>query len=61
MEIASQFTVCLTLLLIFFVLVMLAIAVFCSVVRKIENKKDISPRLKKWVEVLDWLKEEDNE
>lgn len=61
MEILSQFTVYLTLLLIFFILILLAMAGFCAVVRRINKTKKVSPRVMKWVEVLDWLKEEDDE
>lgn len=61
MEILSQFTIYLTLLLIFFILVLLAMAGFCAVMRQINKRKKLNPRIMKWVEVLDWLKEEDNE
>lgn len=61
MEILSQFTVYLTLLLIFFILILLAMAGFCAVVRRINRTKEISPRIMKWVETLDWLKEEKDE
>lgn len=61
MEILSQFTIYLTLLIIFFILVLLAMAGFCAVMRQINKRKRLTPRVMKWVEVLDWLKEEDDE
>ena len=61
MEIMSQFTVYLTLLLIFFMLILLAMAGFCAVMRQINKRREVSPRVIKWVEILDWLKEEDDE
>ena len=58
MEILSQFTIYLTLLLIFLIVILLAMAGFCAVMRQIDKRKKLSPRVMKWVEVLDWLKEE---
>lgn len=61
MEILSQFTIYLTLLLIFLIVILLAMAGFCAVMRQINKRKKLSQRVMKWVEVLDWLKEENNE
>ncbi len=58
METFSLFVVCLTLLLLGFVLIMLAIASFCYVMKRIEKKRGLSPRMAKWVYILDWLGEE---
>ncbi len=59
MQILSQFTIYLTLLLIFLIVILLAMAGFCAVMRQIDKRKKLSPRIMKWVEVLDWLKEEE--
>lgn len=61
METFSLFVVCLTLLLLGFVLIMLAIAGFCYVMKRIEKKRSLSPRMAKWVYILDWLGEEKEE
>ena len=58
METFAMFSVFLTMLLLGFVVVMLAIAGFCYVIRKLAQKGKVGPRLMKWAEVLDWLKEE---
>lgn len=54
----SLFVVCLTLLLLEFVMIMLAIAGFCYVMKRIEKKHGLSPRMAKWVYILDWLEDE---
>lgn len=59
METFAMFSVFLTMLLLGFVVIMLAVAGFCYVVKRLARKGKVSPRLMKWVEVLDWLKEED--
>ena len=59
METFAMFSVFLTMLLLGFIVVMLAIAGFCYVVKKLARKGKVGPRLMKWAEVLDWLKEED--
>lgn len=59
METFAMFSVFLTMLLLGFIVVMLAIAGFCYVIRKLARKGKVGPRLMKWAEVLDWLKEED--
>lgn len=61
MQILSQFTIYLTLLLIFFIVILLAMEGFCAVVKRVARKRDVSSKLMKYVEVLDWLKEEDDE
>jgi len=58
MEILSQFTIYLTLLLIFFIVILLAMEGFCAVMRQINKRKKLSPRIMKWVEVLDWLEDD---
>lgn len=58
MEAFSIFVVSLTLLMLLFVLIMLAIAGFCYVMKRIEKKGGLSPRMTKWVYTLDWLGEE---
>ena len=55
MEALSIFAVTLTMLLLGFVVIMLAIAGFCSIVKKIERTREINPRLAKWVYILDWI------
>lgn len=59
MEALSIFAVTITMLLLGFVVIMLAIAGFCYVVKKLAQKGKVDPRLMKWAEILDWLKEED--
>ena len=59
METFAIFAASLTMLLLGFVVIMLAIAGFCYVVKKLARKGKVGPRLMKWAEVLDWLKEED--
>lgn len=54
----AMFAVMLTMMLIVFVLCMLAIAGFCYVMKRIEKKRSLSPRMAKWVCILDWLGEE---
>lgn len=58
METFSLFVVCLTLLLLGFVLIMLAIAGFCYVMKQIEKKRGLSPRMAKWVYILDWMEDD---
>ena len=58
METFAIFAASITMLLLGFVVIMLAIACFCFVVRKIGRKKEISPRLEKWIYILDWTKED---
>ena len=58
MRIISLFVVTLTMLMLIFVLIMLAIAGFCYVMKRIEKKRGLSPRMAKWVYILDWLEEE---
>ena len=55
METLSIFAVTLTMLLLGFVMIMLAIAGFCAVMKQIERKKGLSPRMAKLVYILDWL------
>jgi hypothetical protein len=57
-RILMLFTIYGTALLLVFCLVMVVIAAFCGVVRYIAKRRSISPRLMKWVDVMDWLKEE---
>lgn len=59
MKVLSIFAVTLTMLLLGFVVIMLAIAGFCSFMKRVEKKRGLSPRMAKWVYILDWLKEED--
>ena len=59
METFAIFSVFLTMLLLGFIVVMLAVAGFCYVVKRLARKGKVGPRLMKWAEVLDWLKEED--
>ena len=59
MEILALFAVHLTLLALGFVILLLAIAGFCYFMKRIEKKRGLSPRMAKWVYILDWLKEED--
>ena len=59
METFAMFSVFLTMLLLGFIVIMLAIAGFCCVVKKLAQKGKVGPRVMKWAEVLDWLKEED--
>lgn len=54
----AMFAVMLTFMLVIFVLYMLAIAGFCYVMKRIEKKRGLSPRMAKWVYILDWLGEE---
>lgn len=58
MKTFAMFAVMLTMMLIVFVLCMLAIAGFCYVMKRIEKKRGLSPRMAKWVYILDWLGEE---
>lgn len=58
MRVISMFVVTLTMLMLIFVVIMLAIAGFCYVMKRIEKKKGLSPRIAKWVYILDWLEEE---
>lgn len=58
METFAMFSVFLTMLLLGFIVIMLAIAGFCYVVKKLARKGKVGPRVMKWAEVLDWLKEE---
>lgn len=58
MKTFAMFAVMLTMMLIVFVLYMLAIAGFCYVMKRIEKKGGLSPRMTKWVYTLDWLGEE---
>ena len=55
----AMFTILVTMLMLAFVIIMLAIAGFCCVIKKLAQKRKVGPRLMKWAEVLDWLKEED--
>lgn len=55
----AMFAVMLTFMLVIFVLYMLAIAGFCYVMKRIEKKRGLSPRMAKWVYILDWLGEEE--
>lgn len=59
MMILAQFAIYLAVLSVFFIIILIAMAGFCTVVKSMGKKKDINPRLMKWAEVLDWLKEED--
>ena len=61
MEIMAQFTIFLTAMALCFVAILLIMEGFCAVVRQVNKKMEVSPRLMKWVETLDWLKEEDDE
>lgn len=58
MKALSIFAVTLTMLLLGFVVIMLAIAGFCYVMKRIEKKRGLSPRMAKLVYILDWLGEE---
>ena len=58
MKTFAIFSVFLTMLMLIFVLIMLAIAGFCYVMKRIEKKRGLSPRMAKWVYILDWLGEE---
>lgn len=55
----AMFVVLVTMFMLAFVVIMLAIAGFCYVVKKLSQKGKVDPRLMKWAEVLDWLKEEE--
>lgn len=61
MLIMAQFIIFLTLLVLAFVNVLLLMAIFCKVIRWINMRRPVSPKLIKYAEVLDWLKEEDDE
>ena len=58
MEIFAMFTVIITMLLLFFCVVMLIDALFCYIIKRCDKNGKVNPQLRKWVEVLDWLKEE---
>lgn len=58
MKTFAMFAAMLTMLLLGFVVIMLAIAGFCYVMKRIEKKRGLSPRMAKWVYILDWLGEE---
>lgn len=55
MKTLSIFAVTLTMLFLGFVVIMLAIAGFCAVMKRIERKRGLSPRMAKLVYILDWL------
>lgn len=58
MKTFAMFAVILTMMLILFAQYMLVIAGFCYVMKRIEKKRGLSPRMAKWVDILDWLEEE---
>lgn len=58
MKALSIFAVTLTMLLLGFVVIMLAIAGFCYFMKRIEKKRGLSPRMAKWVYILDWLEDD---
>lgn len=58
MKTIAMFVVLLTMLMLAFVIIMLAIAGFCYVVRYINYKRGVNPRLLKWARTLDWLMED---
>lgn len=61
MEIMAQFTIVLTAMALCFVAILLIMEGFCAVVKQVSKKIEVSPRVMKWAEVLDWLKEENDE
>ena len=58
MKTFAMFAVMLTMLLLGFVVIMLAIEGFCYVMKYVEKKRGLSPRMAKLVYILDWLGEE---
>ena len=58
MKTFAMFAVMLTMILIIFAIYMLAIAGFCYVMKRIQKKRGLSPRMAKWVYILDWLEED---
>ena len=61
METVALITLYLTMILLFMVICLILIAGFCFVVKRVAKRKKVNPRLMKWVEVLDWFKEDGNE
>lgn len=59
MKMMALFSVTLTMLMLLFCVVMLAVAGFCAIMKRVERKRGLSPRMAKWVDILDWLKEDD--
>ena len=58
MRTISMFAVTLTMLMLIFVVIMLVIAGFCYVMKRIEKKRGLSPRMAKWIYILDWLEDD---
>lgn len=58
MKTFAMFAVMLTMMLIIFAIYMLAIAGFCYFMKRVEKKRGLSPRMAKWVYILDWLEDE---
>ena len=44
----AMFTILVTMLMLAFVIIMLAIAGFCCVIKKLAQKRKVGPRLMKW-------------
>lgn len=57
MEALSIFALSITMFLLGFIVIMLAIAGFCYFMRRIYKNKEMPPRLDKWIYFLDWTKE----
>ena len=58
MENLSIFSIGISMLLLGMVIVLLAIAGFCYFMKRIEKKRGLSPRMAKWVYILDWTEED---
>lgn len=58
MEVLSIFAISLTIILIGFVVLLLAVAGFCSFMKRIEKKKGLSPKMTKLVYILDWMEDD---
>lgn len=57
MENLSIFAIGITMLLLGMVIILLAIAGFCYFMKRVEKKRGLSPRMAKWVYILDWTED----
>ena len=61
MNILCLFTIHFTLLLLFFVIILILIEIACYILRRIDLNRGLGEKIMKWVEVLDWLKNDRDE
>lgn len=61
MKAVSLFSIHLTIIVIFLIIILILAEVACWVLKKIDERRNLGKRAKKWIYVLDWLDDEDDE